>query len=202
MRQSSRRNSETHRREGSKQRHPPGHWPPFSLRKALKSRLLAGTRRCQKMLYEAVAELEPNARGYRADVTVTDNRRRLFADLAKDFGKLDIVFAYAGRFGTGDSNAPVPRHAGAGEMTILLSIVFPRFQQRSAKTADPSTARRDRSAPPDFLSKVAASVGCMWFSLRRTTYVVAGKGRDGGNPGTLLMNKMCPEIETVVSGDK
>ena len=25
------------------------------------------------------------------------------------------------------------------------------------------------SASPDFLSRVAASVNCMWFSLRRTT---------------------------------
>ncbi len=27
----------------------------------------------------------------------------------------------------------------------------------------------DPSASPDFLSRVAASVDCMWFSLRRTT---------------------------------
>jgi NAD(P)-dependent dehydrogenase (short-subunit alcohol dehydrogenase family) len=40
--------------------------------------------------------LQCNARGYRADVTVADDRKRLFADLAKDFGKLDIVFANAG----------------------------------------------------------------------------------------------------------
>ena len=39
---------------------------------------------------------DPNARGYRADVTVAEDRKRLFADLAKDFGKLNIVFANAG----------------------------------------------------------------------------------------------------------
>jgi NAD(P)-dependent dehydrogenase (short-subunit alcohol dehydrogenase family) len=57
---------------------------------------VAITGRDQKTLDEAIAELGPNARGYRADVTVTDDRKRLFADLAKDFGKLDIVFANAG----------------------------------------------------------------------------------------------------------
>ena len=57
---------------------------------------VAITGRDQKTLDEAVAELGPNARGYRADVTVAEDRKRLFADLAKDFGKLDIVFANAG----------------------------------------------------------------------------------------------------------
>ena len=57
---------------------------------------VAITGRDQKTLDEAVAELGPNARGYRADVTIADERKRLFADLAKDFGKLDIVFANAG----------------------------------------------------------------------------------------------------------
>ena len=50
----------------------------------------------QRTLDEAVAKLGPSARGYRADVTVANDRMRLFADLAKDFGKLDIVFANAG----------------------------------------------------------------------------------------------------------
>jgi NAD(P)-dependent dehydrogenase (short-subunit alcohol dehydrogenase family) len=57
---------------------------------------VAITGRDQKTLDEAVAELGPNARGYRADVTVADYRKRLFADLARDFGKLDIVFVNAG----------------------------------------------------------------------------------------------------------
>lgn len=57
---------------------------------------VAITGRDQKTLDEAVAELGPNVRAYRADVTVADDRKRLFADLAKDFGKLDIVFANAG----------------------------------------------------------------------------------------------------------
>jgi NAD(P)-dependent dehydrogenase (short-subunit alcohol dehydrogenase family) len=57
---------------------------------------VAITGRDQKTLDGAVAELGANARGYRADVTVADDRKRLFADLAKDFGKLDIVFANAG----------------------------------------------------------------------------------------------------------
>jgi NAD(P)-dependent dehydrogenase (short-subunit alcohol dehydrogenase family) len=57
---------------------------------------VAITGRDQRTLDEAVAELGPNARGYRADVTVAEDRKRLFAALAKDFGKLDIVFANAG----------------------------------------------------------------------------------------------------------
>src|ERR1700721_2726753 len=57
---------------------------------------VAITGRDQTTLEEAVAELGPKARGYRADVTVADDRKRLFADLARDFGKLDIVFANAG----------------------------------------------------------------------------------------------------------
>jgi NAD(P)-dependent dehydrogenase (short-subunit alcohol dehydrogenase family) len=57
---------------------------------------VAITGRDQKTLDEAVAELGPKARGYRADVTVADDRKRLFAELARDFGKLDIVFANAG----------------------------------------------------------------------------------------------------------
>jgi NAD(P)-dependent dehydrogenase (short-subunit alcohol dehydrogenase family) len=66
---------------------------------------IAITGRDQKTLDEAVAELDPNARGYRADVTVADDRKRLFADLAKDFGKLDIVFANAGISGSTPTGA-------------------------------------------------------------------------------------------------
>jgi NAD(P)-dependent dehydrogenase (short-subunit alcohol dehydrogenase family) len=57
---------------------------------------VAITGRDQATLDEAVAELGPNARGYRADVTVPEDRKWLFAELSKDFGKLDIVFANAG----------------------------------------------------------------------------------------------------------
>ena len=57
---------------------------------------VAITGRDQKTLDEAIAELGPNARGYRVDVTIAEDRERLFAALAKDFGKLDIVFANAG----------------------------------------------------------------------------------------------------------
>jgi NAD(P)-dependent dehydrogenase (short-subunit alcohol dehydrogenase family) len=57
---------------------------------------VAITGRDQKTLDEAVAELGPDARGYRADVTVAEDRKQLFSALAGDFGKLDIVFANAG----------------------------------------------------------------------------------------------------------
>jgi hypothetical protein len=50
------------------------------------------------------------------------------------------------------------------------------------RTADPL-------ASPDFLSRVAASVNRMWFSLRRTTYVVAGESGEVGNPAALGMTK-------------
>jgi NAD(P)-dependent dehydrogenase (short-subunit alcohol dehydrogenase family) len=57
---------------------------------------VAITGRDQQTLDEAVAELGPNARGYRADITVAEDRKKLFTELAKDFGKLDIIFANAG----------------------------------------------------------------------------------------------------------
>jgi hypothetical protein len=50
------------------------------------------------------------------------------------------------------------------------------------------------SASPDFLSRVAASVNCMWFSLGRTTYVVAGESGEAGNPGTLGMTKRREQV--------
>jgi NAD(P)-dependent dehydrogenase (short-subunit alcohol dehydrogenase family) len=57
---------------------------------------VAITGRDSGTLDEAVAELGPKAHGYRADVTVAEDRKRLFTELARDFGKLDIVFANAG----------------------------------------------------------------------------------------------------------
>jgi NAD(P)-dependent dehydrogenase (short-subunit alcohol dehydrogenase family) len=57
---------------------------------------VAITGRDQKTLDEAVVDLGAKARGYRADLTVAQDRKELFAELAKDFGKLDIVFANAG----------------------------------------------------------------------------------------------------------
>src|SRR6201993_3085650 len=57
---------------------------------------VAITGRDPKTLDEAVAELGSKAHGYRADVTVAEDRKKLFAKLSKDFGNLDIVFANAG----------------------------------------------------------------------------------------------------------
>ena len=57
---------------------------------------VAITGRNQQTLDEAMAELGSSARGYRADVTIAQDRKQLFAALAKVFGKLDIVFANAG----------------------------------------------------------------------------------------------------------
>ncbi|WP_158944238.1 SDR family NAD(P)-dependent oxidoreductase [Granulicella sp. S190] len=47
---------------------------------------VAITGRDQQTLEEAVAELGSKAHGYRADVTVAEDRKKLFADLAKDPG--------------------------------------------------------------------------------------------------------------------
>lgn len=57
---------------------------------------VAITGRDQKTLDAAIAELGPLAHGYRADVTIAEDRKQLFSALAKDFGNLDIVFANAG----------------------------------------------------------------------------------------------------------
>jgi NAD(P)-dependent dehydrogenase (short-subunit alcohol dehydrogenase family) len=50
----------------------------------------------QETLNEAVQSLGSKASGYRADVTNSDDRKKLFENLAKRFGKLDIAFANAG----------------------------------------------------------------------------------------------------------
>src|SRR5215467_7709889 len=76
---------------------------------------VAITGRDQKTLDAAIAELGSNARGYRADVTISEDRKRLFAALAKDFGKLDIVFANAGISG----RTPT----GSTEETIFENII-------------------------------------------------------------------------------
>jgi NAD(P)-dependent dehydrogenase (short-subunit alcohol dehydrogenase family) len=57
---------------------------------------VAITGRDQKTLDEAIAQLGSSARSYRADITVAEDRKQLFAALAKDFGKLDILFVNAG----------------------------------------------------------------------------------------------------------
>ena len=46
---------------------------------------VAITGRDQKTLDEAIAELGPSARGYRADVTIAEDRRRLFASPGQRF---------------------------------------------------------------------------------------------------------------------
>ncbi len=57
---------------------------------------VAITGRDRKTLDEAVALLGPKVRAYSADVSDAPARKQLFEQLAKDFGKLDIVFANAG----------------------------------------------------------------------------------------------------------
>jgi NAD(P)-dependent dehydrogenase (short-subunit alcohol dehydrogenase family) len=97
---SARRNDEARGQKGShyrgQQRHRPGHSRLFISEGAE----VAISGRDQQTLDEAVAELGSKAHGYRADVTVAEERKRLFAELVKDLVKLDIVFANAGISGT------------------------------------------------------------------------------------------------------
>ena len=86
---------------------------------------VAITGRDQKTLDEAVAELGPNARGYRADVTVADDRKRLFADLAKDFGKLDIVFVNAGISGRPLPARPTRRFSRMSFVPTSMLLFLP-----------------------------------------------------------------------------
>src|SRR6202035_5286170 len=60
---------------------------------------------------------------------------------------------------------------------------------RTVNLGAPEWRTADPSASPDFLSRVAASVSCVWFSLKRTTSGVAGESGDVGNPGTLGMTE-------------
>ena len=76
---------------------------------------VAITGRDRKTLDEAVAELGANTRGYRADIGVAEDRKQLFADLARDFGNLDIVFANAGISG----RTPT----GAADETVFENII-------------------------------------------------------------------------------
>src|SRR5882672_8618148 len=83
------------------------------------------------------------------------------------------------RVGRKETADPTARRGRALHCATLCRKTFPG---KVRGTADPS-------ASPDFLSRVAASVSCVWFSLERTTSVVAGESSEAGNPGTLGMTK-------------
>jgi NAD(P)-dependent dehydrogenase (short-subunit alcohol dehydrogenase family) len=57
---------------------------------------VAITGRNQETLDAAVAQLGPNAIGFRGDVTDSKSRKAIFQQIGEKFGKLDIVFANAG----------------------------------------------------------------------------------------------------------
>jgi len=57
---------------------------------------VAITGRNQETLDAALAELGPNAIGFRGDITDSKSRKSIFKQVAEKFGKLDIVFANAG----------------------------------------------------------------------------------------------------------
>src|SRR5882757_7985658 len=75
-----------------------------------------------------------------------------------------ILAAYPLKPKEGLNRAPkalVPLPGSLLEVKILLSS-YSAFPREARGTADPS-------ASPDFLSRIAASINCMWFSLKRTT---------------------------------
>ncbi len=57
---------------------------------------VAITGRNQETLDAALADLGPNAIGFRGDITDSKSRKAIFKQVAEKFGKLDIVFANAG----------------------------------------------------------------------------------------------------------
>jgi NAD(P)-dependent dehydrogenase (short-subunit alcohol dehydrogenase family) len=57
---------------------------------------VAITGRNQETLDAALAELGPNAIGFRGDITDAKSRKAIFQQIGEKFGKLDIVFANAG----------------------------------------------------------------------------------------------------------
>jgi hypothetical protein len=81
------------------------------------------------------------------------------------------------KFDAAEDGQQVPplRYAPVG-MTLLFGVDkrTSRISFSSASSGEKTFPREvrgtaDPSAPPDFLSRVAASVNYMWFSLRRTT---------------------------------
>ena len=90
---------------------------------------VAITGRDRKTLGEAVAELGSKAHGYRADVTIAEDRKQLFADLSRDLGKLDIVFANAG---IGGRTATGATEEAAFENIIRTNLTGAFFTVNSA----------------------------------------------------------------------
>ena len=89
---------------------------------------VATTGRDQKTLDEALALLGPSARAYRADVTDSAARATLFAELEKDFGKLDVVFANAGISGrtvAGETDEAVFQNLIQINMVGAFLILYP-----------------------------------------------------------------------------
>src|SRR5258708_27180095 len=71
---------------------------------------VAITGRNQEALDAALAELGPNAIGFRGDVTDSKSRKAILKQVAEKFGNLDIVFA----------NAGIPGSTPAGSITEEL----------------------------------------------------------------------------------
>ena len=76
-----------------------------------------------------------------------------------------------------------------GEVGISMRILWIWWRLWAGRCGAHEWRTADPSASPDFLWRVVTSVSCMWFSLERTTSVVAGEGSEAGNPGTLEMTK-------------
>ena len=89
---------------------------------------VAITGRDQKTLDEAIAELGPSARGYRADVTIAEDRKQLFSALARDFGRLDIVFANAGISGRTPTARPTKPSLRTSSTPTSMALSLPSIQ--------------------------------------------------------------------------
>jgi NAD(P)-dependent dehydrogenase (short-subunit alcohol dehydrogenase family) len=100
--------------------------------------------RDQRTLDEAVAELGSKAHGYRADVTVAEDRKRLFAELAKDFGKLDIVFANAGISGRTPTGATDEAIFEKIVHTNSTALSLPSIQPLLSLTTTAASSSADR----------------------------------------------------------
>ncbi len=109
---------------------------------------VAITGRNQETLDAAVAQLGPNAIGFRGDIADSASRKAILKQVGEKFGKLDIVFANAGIPGS----TPVgktPEELFEQIISVNLTSVFFTVQDAlpTSTTAPPSSSTALSSAP-------------------------------------------------------